>query len=575
LSLLDREPALSQAVAPPPAASAAALLPSSGAAPQEASPGDAGLFRKLVWLTLFRLVMVTVLLGATAVVTWGAREAGGEAAPLYGLILATYLVSLAFALLLRWRRWLGALAYAQVALDVAIASQVVALTGYADSVFVFMYLLGIVNGAILLYRRGALAAAGLAVAAYIALALAQAAPGAPGPPLFKLFVHGSAFLATAALASYLAEQLKRTGQRLEESQGDLAAITALHEAIVQSVASGLLTLDQAGRITFLNRAGEQITGLAASQVSGAPAARHFPAFRAMTLRDEADFVSAHGEKLRLGYTTFPLLRRGGEQIGTAVIFQDLTELRAMEEAVRRSQRLADLGRVAAGLAHELRNPLASMSGCIEILRADASLGEQDLELMDIVLREATRLNHLVTRFLEFTRPAPPVREPADLSRIVAETLDVFANDPAAQAVRLERALEPAPVACDADQMRQVLWNLLANAAQAVASRDGAEPRAAAGGVIRIRCAPGPGGGAQLTVADDGPGIAPADLPRIFTPFFTTKEEGTGLGLATVQRIVDAHGGAVQVDSSPGKGTTFMVQIPGRPRGAVPRVPAPA
>jgi two-component system sensor histidine kinase PilS (NtrC family) len=551
-------------LAAPRSASAPSLAEADSAVAVEASatargPDPQGLFKKLVWLTLFRLAVVTVLLGATAVYTWraGKDEAHAAAAPFYGLILATYFVSLAFAFALRAHRWLTALAYAQIGLDVVIAAQVVALTGYSESVFVFLFSLAIVSGSILLYRRGALAAAALAVATYLALVLGGEPRGHAGVPLFRLFAHGSAFLATAVLASYLAELLRRTGERLEAREGDLAEITALHEAIVQSVSSGLLTVDVHGRVTFLNRAGERITGLALREVVGRPSERWFADLQPLQARDETDFVNARGEKLRLGYTLSPLKGRHGEQIGTAIVFQDLTSWRGMQEAVERSERLADLGRVAAGLAHELRNPLASMSGSIELLMVNTSLREEELRLMDIVLREAARLNQLITRLLEFTRSTPPRREAVDLGKLIGETLEVFANDPGAQRVRIEPAIEPTPLSCDSDQMKQVIWNLLSNAAQAVGGRDGDGPA----GVIRIRCAPLPDGGARLEVADDGPGITPADLPKVFVPFFTTKQRGSGLGLAMVQRIVDAHGGTVSVDSAPGQGATFTIRIP--------------
>jgi two-component system sensor histidine kinase PilS (NtrC family) len=411
----------------------------------------------------------------------------------------------------------------------------------------------VVNGSILLFRRGALTGAALSLAAYVPLALAEG--GARG----AIFVHGAAFVATAALSGYLSEQLRSTGERLAEREGDLAAIRALHESIVQSVASGLLTVDREGRVTFLNRAGEQVMGLRSEEVRGRPAARWFAAFQPGSSRDETELVNARGERLRVGYTLSPLVAADGAPLGHAVIFQDLTRLRAMEEQVQRSERLADLGQLAAGLAHELRNPLASMAGSIELLRAGAR-GEEDARLMGIVLREAGRLDQLVTRFLAFTRPEPPRRGAVALEGLVDEALAVFAHDPAAARVRLVRDLAPAPAWCDADQVRQVLWNLLVNAAHAAGGREG-------GGTVTVRCGGAPDGEARLAVEDDGPGIPPDELPRIFTPFFTTKAKGTGLGLAVVQRIVDAHGGRVAVDAPPGGGARFTVTLPGRPAAA--------
>jgi two-component system sensor histidine kinase PilS (NtrC family) len=533
-----------------------------GVAGSSDGPRDDALHRKLVWLTLFRLATVTVLLGGTAIVNvqFGA-QATQVVAPLYAVVAATYAASLVFAVLLRVRALERGVAAAQIVLDAVIAAAVVSTTGLADSVFVFMFLLAIVNGGILLHRAGAVGALALALAAYAAI-VAWLHPD-PGAVRGTLFAHASAFVATGALAGYLAEQLRRTGERLAERESDLAAVTALHESIVQSVTSGLLTLDPGGRITFLNRAGEQITGLALDQVRGQPGERWFPAFTGER-REEAEYVNARAERLLLGYTTFDLQGKRGERSGTAVIFQDLTELRAMEEAVGRSKRLADLGQVAAGLAHELRNPLASVSGCVELLRGAQGLSGEDERILEIVLRETGRLDALLTRFLEFTRPAPPHRVPVDVAVVVGETLDVFAADPIAHGLGFERTLAPSPLSCDPDQVRQVAWNLLANAAQAL--RDSGRS-----GTIRVSCAPQPDGGALFSVADDGPGIPPADRARIFTPFFTTKAKGTGLGLAVVQRIVDAHGGSVAVDSAPGDGAVFTVRLPGHgpARAAVP------
>jgi two-component system sensor histidine kinase PilS (NtrC family) len=512
--------------------------------------------RKLAWVILFRLVLDTVLLGGTAL--WQATAGGVQSAlatTLYAIVLGTFVASLVFVIWLATGRWLAALAWAQIAADVAIATAVVGATGWSDSVFVFMYSLAIVEGALLRFRVGAVAALLLSLTAYVVTVVALA----PGPPVvLSLFAHAGAFLASGALATYLAEQLRRTGEQLEASVSDLAAVTALQEAIVQSVAAGLVTLDAADRITFLNRAGEQITGLRDADVRGAPASRWFAGLHEQTGRDETDFENVRGERLRLGYTHFALRGRDGGPIGRAIIFQDLSGLRAMEERVQRSERLADIGRVAAGLAHELRNPVAAMSGSIELLRGGLQLAPDEARLMDIVTREASRLDELVSRFLDYARPAVPRRVQTDLARLASDTLDVFANDPAAASIRLERDLGAAPCRCDPDLMRQVLWNLLANAAHA-ARWNGSVPRE--GGRVTVRTGADPDGWARLEVEDDGAGIPAQDLPRLFTPFFTTKERGSGLGLATVQRVVDAHHGNVTAGTGSAGGARFVVRLP--------------
>jgi two-component system sensor histidine kinase PilS (NtrC family) len=519
--------------------------------PGAAAPGGS-LHRKLVWLTFFRVISITVLLGGTAVVGWGSGAVLEATAPLYTLVIGTYAASIAFALALRWRRADMPVAYAQIVADLAISAAVVRLTGGAESVFVFMYALAIVDGAILLFRRGAVIALALTLAAHLPTAVGWMGQPIPRP---LLFLQTSAFVLTAALSSYLAEQLRWTGERLAARESDLAAITALHAAIVQSVNSGLVTLDSSGRVTFLNRAGEAMLGVSGAEVVGRPGERWLPEIGTEVARGETDYRTPAGERLHLGYSSFRLVGGDGVSFGTAVIFQDLTQLRAMEDQVERSERLADLGRVAAGLAHELRNPLASMMGALELIERASGLTGEDRRLLAIALRESSRLGTLVTEFLDFARPQPPRRIGCDLAPLIGETLDAFANDPAAAQVALARELAPAPCQCDPDQVRQVVWNLVLNAAHAAADHRTSPAR----GTVRVRCG-ADADGPFVAVEDDGPGIEPAERDRIFLPFVTSKQHGTGLGLATVHRIVDAHGGRVAVEQPAGGGARFVVRL---------------
>ena len=528
--------------------SASPAAAAEGSRPRWADPE---LHRKLVWLTFFRLVTITVLLGGTAAMSWGTGLAHEpDLSPLNLLVIVTYVASLGFALALRTQRAPRFVAYAQITLDVALAGVVVTLTGGRESIFVFLFSVAIVNGSILLFRRGAVVSATLAVLVYLPLALLTAPPQAG---MVTPFVHVTAFVATAALATYLSEQLRSAGERLAASESDLAALSALHASIVQSMGSGLVTMGPSGVVTFMNRAAEQMTGLSLAQVRGHDAATWFSAFQSST-RGEADLLSVRGTHLRLGYSTFPLEDPSGKGLGTAVIFQDLTSLRAMEEAVARSERMADLGRVAAGLAHELRNPLASMMGSVELLRSGRDAGEEEHRLLGIVLREAGRLEQLVTEFLAFARPAPLRTRRTDLAPLAGETLDVFANDPKGGGLAIERSLAPAPADVDPDRLRQVLWNLLVNARHAV------EATGRGSGRVAVATGRGPAG-PWLSVEDDGVGIDPDDRQRIFVPFYSKREQGTGLGLATVHRVVEAHGGSVEVESEPGRGARFTVRLP--------------
>jgi two-component system sensor histidine kinase PilS (NtrC family) len=265
------------------------------------------------------------------------------------------------------------------------------------------------------------------------------------------------------------------------------------------------------------------------------------------VRSEFHLHTRDGRERIVGSSVAPLAGHSGK----VILFQDLTELRQMEEAMRRSDRLAVVGGLAAGLAHEIRNPLASMCGSIEILGGSPHLDAQERRLMHVVLSEAERLEALVRDFLSFARPASPQLEELSGARAMAETVDLFRPILRDRGIELAESFDEAVrLYADPRQLRQVLWNLLGNAADATP----------AGGRVTVRLV-SHNQHALLEVADSGEGIAQEDLGRIFDPFFTTKERGTGLGLAIVHRIVEAHGGELSVRSEPGQGSTFRVALP--------------
>ncbi len=528
---------------------------------------DDALYRKLVWLTAFRLLTVTALLLATI-------GLGGRPEPListvpgllYGLIGGIYALSLGYIVALkRWRR-LDSLAFWQVAGDVCIASFLVYLTGGSESLFTIFYPLAIVNASIVLPRSGAVSSAIASAATFAVVAVglrtgimppaaSYLAPESVPLPRFVLglFVNGSAFVLTAGLSSYLAEQVQRAGEQLTESQADLAELSALHGSIVQSIHSGILTTDADGKITFMNPAALQMAGAQTEEISGRDLVATFPLLSAACAAAAAA-GKAHGEATLRGGTqpvAFFVSPLTAPARGTAIMLEDLTTLRRMEEAVRRAEGLAAAGRLAAGLAHEIRNPLASMCGSVELLRSGLQLSPDNNRLFDIVMREGERLNALVTDFLAFARPASPQLSEVDLGSLVEETLGVFANAPTAGKATLRPLVDRfVVVRADADQLRQVLWNLLVNAVQAMPNGGAATVRAFAQGPYAV-----------VQVEDEGEGILSSDMPHLFEPFFTTKPAGTGLGLATVHRIVDGLGGRVEVQSERGRGSRFSIKLP--------------
>jgi two-component system sensor histidine kinase PilS (NtrC family) len=528
---------------------------------------EGALYGKLVLLTGVRLAVGTALLGATA---WSTLRHDPfprtVEALLFTIVALIYSASLVCTFLLRTGRHLWWVAHGQIAADVIAATGLVYLTGGAESIFTILYPLAIVSGAIGLGRRGAALGAAASCIAFCVLAWSmqmgivvaaagelERTPPAPGKLAVVMAANLSAFLLVGGLASQLAEQLQGARSQLLRSETRLEALEAIYSAVVRSIASGIITLGEDGRITYLNPAAEHLTGLVDRAARGRPLITLLPELAGSITRPRERGrpevrLRAHDGRVRiLGYATAPLAEGGGQ----VILFQDLTELRQMEETVRRADRLAVVGGLAAGLAHEIRNPLASMCGSIEVLGASPGLDEQERRLMSVVRSEAERLEALVREFLSFAKPISPAFEELDGSRAVTETVELFRQEVAERGLELvARAEEPVFVRADPGQLRQVLWNLLGNAADATGP----------GGRVEVRVSRQAGEGI-LEVADTGHGIADEDLQRIFDPFFTTKERGTGLGLAIVHRIVEAHSGHLSVVSEVGKGTTFRVVLP--------------
>ncbi|HEM45745.1 MAG TPA: PAS domain S-box protein, partial [Alphaproteobacteria bacterium] len=403
-------------------------------------------------------------------------------------------------------------------------------------------------------------------------------------------VHVGALYLVGVLASLLSTELQRTGRALDRSTSDLRRLRDLHQRTVESLMSGLLTLDAEGRITSFNPEAERITSQPSATVLGRsledviPGAldlvhERAPATERRALpRARLRFRNARGAELHLGVAASILRGADGSPDGHVVIFQDVTEVVAMEQELRSSERLAAVGEMAAKIAHEIRNPLASISGSIQILAAGrAPEAEDDAEarhLMDIVVRETDRLNALITDFLLYSRPSPP-----DIKAVVArgvldevaELLENVRRDDVQIGVSGSNALQ---VQADPGQLRQVVWNLASNALDAMPQGGrlvlGVEPAAAHGpqaaGAFRRKGAQAHSGEeapwVQITVSDTGHGMSPDVRERLFEPFFTTKPNGTGLGLATVYRIADSHGGSVEIDSQIGAGTCIRVRLPG-------------
>ncbi|WP_395840588.1 nitrogen regulation protein NR(II) [Archangium violaceum] len=528
-----------------------------------AAPPEADALRtRLVWLTVFRTVAVSLSLVAVAarLLLQPMEELSRVDTLSFVAIGLVYLFTLVYGLMLRGGRADRAAAVVQVVGDLLIASVLVFLTGVGDSPFTFLYLLTVIGASILLDGRGALMAAGASALAYATLLVAVKLQWLE-PPLGVgelsrqrlLFLLGSNVLALfliAALAGYLTRQLSATGGRLSEREADLKKLDHLQRQILACMPSGLITCDAAGRVTFVNRAASAILSLEPRLPSGLEVDSLLPGALGADARQRRREIAVQTPS---GMRTLGLSVTGlesGDGGGTLIVFQDLTELRRIEEDLKRADRLAALGTLAAQLAHEIRNPLAAMRGSAQLLVQDPSTDPSSAKLVEILLRESDRLSKLVEEFLRFARPPPPIKQEQELEVLVAETVEMLRVDPLAQQVEVEMALAPLRVPVDADQLRQVIINILRNAFQAAGKK----------GRVRVMLE-AVGEEARLRIWDSAGSIPAADLTRIFEPFFSTREGGTGLGLSTAYSIVRAHGGNIRVSSSPQEGTEFLIQLP--------------
>ena len=462
----------------------------------------------------------------------------------------------------------------QTAGDLLVETLLVYFTGGLDSPFSFLYLVSIITASMLLYRRGGLLAASGAVILYGTLGdlmfygvLSQPEQsGFVGTPwtssrlYLNMATNFAGFYATALLTSYLSEKLQRTAQNLAE-------VRALNENVVESIPSGLITLSADGVVTFVNPAGCAILGRDARSIVGRRISelQFFSDAEWDEVRDELrrgdlvrtereDFLVRDGVR-SVGYAVTPLNTLEGTPSGYTVIFQDLTEMKKLEAEVRLKDRMAAVGELSAGIAHEIRNPLAAIAGSVQVLKKSDALSPQEQRLMSIILKESERLNKSIADFLRFVRPQEKRPAEFDIAASLSETLDLLANSPELQAAhRIERTITPPSytVVGDADQIRQVFWNIARNAVQAM-------PR---GGRLRVATEVGEGR-YNIVFADSGRGMSDSDQRRLFQPFRTNFPTGTGLGMAISYRIVQEHGGRIDVRSREGSGTMITVSLPAR------------
>jgi len=528
-------------------------------------------------LMLFRLVMVTTLLLIAAYVE-AVSETLLAVNPLYFLIGATYLLTVLYALALRflpsgvWQVYLQAIA------DLLIITGLVYLTGGVRPGFMLLYPISVLSGSLLIQRRASMALAGVATIFYAGLLWSVRAGFLPAGAgledvhelhvkfvLFSILVTGVACGTAAMIGAFLSESLRHAGEKLVEAAGQVADLRELNEVIVGSIQSGLLTADDSGRILYVNPFGEAILGQASGAVRGKrirevfgssllePSALRARAGSRSLARLELEYAVTGGGTLDLGVTVTRLAPRDRPGSGYLLVFQDLTDVKRLEEEVRTKEKLAAVGEMAAQLAHEIRNPLGSISGSAQVLMGEVDVSGEHERLLRIITRESKRLSDTLNRFLFQVRPVPRGRGPVDLGPLLAGAVTLLKNGPEVGArhdVGFEADAGPHLCLADPDQITQVFWNLARNGLEAMPE----------GGRLEVRLRRS-SDDLVFSVRDQGQGMGREEQRRMFEPFHSSTPMGTGLGLAIVYGIVREHGGDITVRSAPGQGTQVDVRLP--------------
>ncbi|KPL19412.1 MAG: hypothetical protein AMJ92_02935 [candidate division Zixibacteria bacterium SM23_81] len=539
-------------------------------------------------LMIFRLILITLILGA-AILFLAGRSQSFSLTPIYGLLVLTYVISGFYWLAAKLEVAPTLLVTVQLSIDVALVTGILYYSGGSESILTLLYLLIIISSTMFVHLGGILYICTLAAAAYGLLSWLQyhgiwetisffypdRLPRPPEQLSINVYLNICFFYLVAVLSGFLAEKLRQKGEELESTSRKLRKVLLDTDDILENMNSGLITLDGEGRILHFNRAAESILSLDSSQIKGKLYQQVFEEVSSelsqvlrsaleeglVNSRTEIAVVSRNGHSIPVGISTTLLGMDEGERGGVIAVFQDLTEAKKLERKVRQADRLSVLGQLSAGIAHEIRNPLTTISGSIEVLRESLKLAGEERKLMGLITRESDRLNRIITDFLLYARIRPADKTVVDIGKVMDETLTIVRNHADFHdGIEMTNALKSQTVCvlADQDQVKQIFLNITINAVQAM-------PR---GGKLTVGLVEGQptarpranNGMVRIFFRDTGSGIPAGELKNIFEPFFSSKKGGTGLGLSIAQRIVQNNGGELEVESQVGSGTTFIVSL---------------
>lgn len=532
--------------------------------------------QRLQTLIIGRLLVTFLLLVTSWIWYSGRLELSVENFPqsLFVLFIISVGLTVVYFLLPRISRRLTWQIWVQFFLDALLITWLVWRTGDLSSPYITLYIVLISISSLFLKPRATLAMALISILCFISLPIlillavidSYGNYQMPSKIIQIVSFHIVAFLIVGLLASRLSER-RSSGEELKETAKTLATLRALHERIIESIRSGLITTDLEGNIYTFNAAAAEITGYRAEDMTGKSIFFLFGDINesiriSMAAADEGeqlprfetDLITPEGFAVRIGYGITKLFSETNETSGMIITFQDLTEIRSMEESIRRKDRLAAVGRVGAGLAHEIRNPLGAMRGAIQVLESTTPPESVQADLMNIILRESDRLNSIITNFLSYAKPKVGNFSETDVGEAIKDTLTLLRHSPDVKAehtLRESLPNHPIFVSADSTQMKQVFWNLARNAIQAMPD----------GGTLRIGLESIANNRIKIVFEDTGAGMSPDQVEQLFEPFSNSTSGGTGLGLSIVYQIIRDHNGTINVRSMQGEGSIITIELP--------------
>nr|WP_320050585.1 ATP-binding protein [uncultured Desulfuromonas sp.] len=520
----------------------------------------------LLWYLLGRAFIVTLFLGGTVFLEFPQSIQSffiPDLRLIFLLSLTFFQICFSLLWLLRWQDHLRQFVQFQLVWDLLLSILTVYVTGGTASPFSFLFIFVILSSALMATRLDVMVTVAASVVLYGGLVDLQfygylpTSPGAmemsQSDVFYRLFLNVTAFLLAGFLGTILANRMRHSESMLKQERHDYAELERLNRIILQNIPSGLIVVDSGGIVRSFNSAAASICGLAVSKVLRGPLTQVFPQLSAAELslpieRGEFEYIKPGGDKRILGFNALPFSDFQQQEVGTLITFQDLTETKRLEQNLHLGERLAAVGKLAAGLAHEIRNPLASLSGSVQLLTEQSSLDDSDQHLLEIVNRETSRLNRLLSDFLVFARPRAPEKKISSVKSLIGEIYDLARTDPKFTSVDLSLDIKAdKSLLIDSGQIHQALWNLLVNAVQFAKP-----PKKIVIGFDATR--------SILWVDDNGPGVHGDEKRQIFEPFYSSRAEGTGLGLAIIHAIVTAHQAKVECLESPLGGARFEIDF---------------